>query len=103
MNEQAERREPDGEDGADHRGLEQKSRPSYDKSASEATRVMRDTSRRRRDAEEKLQQHLREAKEHVPHHHPGDVFREAPKADGDPAADEDYEAGRVRPDLALEG
>jgi hypothetical protein len=99
MNEQAEHQGPDAEGGADHRGSEPKSRPIYDKSASEATRELRDTSRRRRDAEEKLQQHLREAKEHIPHHHP----REVPKAEEDHQADDDYEAGRVLPDLAMEG
>lgn len=93
MNEQAEHQEPYAEGGADHRGSEPKSRPSYVKSASEATRELRDTSRRRRDAEEKLQQHLREAKEHVPHHHPHEVPRELPET-----MDEDHEADR-----ALEG
>lgn len=48
---------------------ELKSRRIYDKNTSEATRELRDTSRRRRDAEEKLQQHLIEAKDHVPYHH----------------------------------
>ncbi|MBT2250812.1 hypothetical protein JHV56_19180 [Arthrobacter sp. BHU FT2] len=33
----------------------------------ESTRQMRDTARRRRDAEEKLRQHLLEARKHVPH------------------------------------
>jgi len=33
---------------------------------SESTREMRDTARRRRDSEEKLQQHLLEARDHVP-------------------------------------
>ncbi|SDS77166.1 hypothetical protein SAMN04489743_0819 [Pseudarthrobacter equi] len=33
---------------------------------SESTRELRDTARRRRDAEEKLQQHLLEARDHVP-------------------------------------
>ncbi|MGO4189652.1 hypothetical protein [Pseudarthrobacter sp. TAF60_1] len=95
MNEQAEHQGPDAEGGADQRGSEPKSRPSYVKSASEATRELRDTSRRRRDAEEKLQQHLREAKEHVPHHHPHEVFRELPETE---QVDEDHEADR-----ALEG
>jgi hypothetical protein len=67
MNEQAHHQRPEAQGAADHKGLEPKSRPIYDTSASEATREMRDTSRRRRDAEEKLQQHLRDAKEHVPH------------------------------------
>lgn len=43
-------------------------RPVYD-GTSESTRSLRDTSRRRRDAEVKLQQHLMAAKDHVPHHH----------------------------------
>jgi hypothetical protein len=37
-----------------------------DPGGSESTRELRDTARRRRDAEEKLQQHLNEAKDHVP-------------------------------------
>lgn len=95
MNEQAEHQGPDAEGAADHRGSEPKSRPIYDKSASEATRELRDTSRRRRDAEEKLQQHLREAKEHVPHHHP----REAPHADPVHDANSDQDAATPDPDL----
>ena len=44
-----------------------KPRQGYlDPGGSESTREMRDTARRRRDAEEKLQQHLNEAKGHVP-------------------------------------
>lgn len=51
-------------------GPHSKSRPSYlDPRGSESTREMRDTARRRRDAEEKLQQHLLEAKDHVPNEH----------------------------------
>ena len=47
-------------------------RPGYgDPRGSESTREMRDTARRRRDAEEKLQQHLLEAKGHVPNEHGG--------------------------------
>lgn len=47
-----------------------KPRQGYrDPRGSEATREMRDTARRRRDAEEKLQQHLNEAREHVPNEH----------------------------------
>jgi hypothetical protein len=52
--------------------LHGKPRQAYlDPSGSEATREMRDTARRRRDAEEKLQQHLIQAKDHIPneHHH----------------------------------
>ena len=52
-----------------------KPRQAYlDPRGSESTRDMRDTARRRRDAEEKLQQHLNEAKDHVPnerHDQPG--------------------------------
>jgi hypothetical protein len=39
--------------------------PYIEVSGSQATRELRDTSRRRREAEEKLQQHLMEAKEHA--------------------------------------
>jgi hypothetical protein len=47
-----------------------KARQSYlDPRGSESTREMRDTARRRRDAEEKLQQHLLEAKDHIPNEH----------------------------------
>jgi hypothetical protein len=90
MNEQAEHPETDALDGAEDKGAEAKSRPIYDKSASEATREMRDTSRRRRDAEEKLQQHLRDAKDHVPHRHHGEVSRGTTDADSDPEAGEEY-------------
>jgi len=52
-----------------------KQRIAYlDPRGSEGTRELRDTARRRRDAEEKLQQHLMEAKHHVPnefHEHHG--------------------------------
>ncbi|HEU4666905.1 MAG TPA: hypothetical protein VFS79_04510 [Arthrobacter sp.] len=52
--------------------LHGKPRQGYlDPSGSEATREMRDTARRRRDAEEKLQQHLNEAKDHIPNEHHG--------------------------------
>jgi hypothetical protein len=52
--------------------LHGKPRQGYlDPSGSEATREMRDQARRRRDAEEKLQQHLIEAKEHIPNEHHG--------------------------------
>jgi hypothetical protein len=45
-----------------------KPRPAYvDPGGSQATRDLRDTARRRRDAEEKLQQHLMEAKEQAQH------------------------------------
>lgn len=48
-----------------------KSRAAYrDPKGSESTRDLRDTARRRRDSEEKLQQHLLEAKDHVPNEHP---------------------------------
>ena len=72
MNELVEEHAPEGAGGAHAQGTEPKSRPIYDKSASEATRELRDTSRRRRAAEEKLQQHLLQAKDHVPHHHDHD-------------------------------
>lgn len=53
-----------------------KTRSAYlDPNGSESTRELRDTARRRRDAEEKLQQHLMEAKEHAHDHdadHAGD-------------------------------
>lgn len=53
-----------------------KQRAAYlDPRGSESTRELRDTARRRRDAEEKLQQHLMEAKDHVPnefHEHHGE-------------------------------
>ncbi|MEO5316739.1 hypothetical protein PV772_21910 [Pseudarthrobacter sp. CC12] len=56
-----------------------KSRATYlDPRGSESTRELRDTARRRRDAEEKLQQHLMEAKDHVPnefHEHPGHGYQ----------------------------
>lgn len=49
---------------AEHHG---RSRRGYlDPTGPESTRELRDTARRRRDAEEKLQQHLLEAKDHVP-------------------------------------
>jgi len=58
--------------GAEQTG---KHRVAYlDPRGSESTRELRDTARRRRDAEEKLQQHLMEAKHHVPnefHEHHG--------------------------------
>ncbi|MFY9634889.1 MAG: hypothetical protein WAL27_09225 [Cellulosimicrobium cellulans] len=73
MNELVEEHAPEGAGGAHNQGAEPKSRPIYDKSASEATRELRDTSRRRRAAEEKLQQHLLQAKDHVPHHYGHDA------------------------------
>lgn len=60
---------PDAESAGTKQQGGDRSRQRYDASTSEATREMRDTSRRRRDAEEKLQQHLKEAKDHVPHQH----------------------------------
>jgi hypothetical protein len=39
--------------------------PYIEASGSQATRELRDTSRRRRESEEKLQQHLMEAREHA--------------------------------------
>lgn len=77
----AAKEQADGVPAAEQTG---KLRPAYlDSSGSEATRELRDTARRRRDAEEKLQQHLMEAKHHVPnefHEHghpvPGDTGHE---------------------------
>lgn len=43
---------------------------------SESSRGFRDTARRRRDAEEKLQQHLLEARDHVPNE-----YSEAPETE----------------------
>lgn len=61
-------------------GNHPKVRPAYiDSSGSEATRELRDKARRRREAEEKLQQHLREAKEHTPH---SDTHPQTPPEDG---------------------
>ncbi|MCT9627405.1 hypothetical protein HWD94_20130 [Pseudarthrobacter equi] len=48
---------------------------------SESTREMRDTARRRRDSEEKLQQHLLEARGHVPNE-----YNEPHAADADGTA-----------------
>jgi hypothetical protein len=79
MNEQPQPTAPVDDDGSETQethapesqspGATAKSRPAYlDPSGSESTRELRDTARRRRDAEEKLQQHLMEAKEHAHHH-----------------------------------
>ena len=90
-----------GKRGADIPAAEQtgRTRPAYlDPSGSEATRELRDTARRRRDAEEKLQQHLMEAKDHVPnefheHHkagHEGELGPQQTRHDGEakPEGDE---------------
>jgi hypothetical protein len=54
------------EESGSHRNANEKSGAPYiEVSGSQATRELRDTSRRRREAEEKLQQHLMEAKEHA--------------------------------------
>lgn len=60
------------EESGSHRNAQEKSNaheksgaPYIEVSGSQATRELRDTSRRRREAEEKLQQHLMEAKEHA--------------------------------------
>ncbi|MDR6558027.1 hypothetical protein J2809_002387 [Arthrobacter pascens] len=54
------------EESGAHRDVHEKSGAPYiEVSGSQATRELRDTSRRRREAEEKLQQHLMEAKEHA--------------------------------------
>lgn len=64
-----------------------KTRTAYlDPNGSEATRELRDTARRRREAEEKLQQHLMEAKEHAQEHdvdHPGNEHNEERRHDDD--------------------
>jgi hypothetical protein len=68
MNEQPQATAQDDGAEAPTTGSNAKVRPTYiDSSGSESTRELRDQSRRRRDAEEKLQQHLLEAKEHAPH------------------------------------
>ncbi|MDQ0680347.1 hypothetical protein QFZ30_003729 [Arthrobacter pascens] len=63
-----------------------KTRTAYlDPNGSESTRELRDTARRRRDAEEKLQQHLMEAKEHAQEHdvdHPGHEHPKERRHDG---------------------
>jgi hypothetical protein len=62
----------DGMNDQSRPGQHGKPRQGYlDASGSEATRDLRDTARRRRDAEEKLQQHLNEAKDHIPNEHHG--------------------------------
>ena len=61
MNEKAAPGEPEShKDGHERTGA-----PYIEVSGSQSTRELRDTSRRRREAEEKLQQHLLEAKEHA--------------------------------------
>lgn len=58
------------EESASKKGVhERNGAPYIEASGSQATRELRDTSRRRREAEEKLQQHLMEAKDHVPNDH----------------------------------
>ena len=70
MNEETKPSRSDADSGAEKaHGSDSKARPMHDTTLSEATRELRDTSRRRRDAEEKLQQHLMEAKDHVPNEH----------------------------------
>lgn len=66
-------------------GHERTGAPYIEVSGSQSTRELRDTSRRRREAEEKLQQHLLEAKEHAheaEHHAHGKGH--APAKDGAP-------------------
>lgn len=53
------------ESGSPRNAPEKSGAPYIEVSGSQATRELRDTSRRRREAEEKLQQHLMEAKEHA--------------------------------------
>jgi hypothetical protein len=52
-------------DAASGETQERTGTPYLEVGGSQATRELRDTSRRRREAEEKLQQHLMEAKEHA--------------------------------------
>lgn len=78
MNDHPEPNAPDPEDGTDPQGADPKPHPVRDTTVSESTRELRDTSRRRRDAEEKLQQHLTEAKEHVPHHYDHELHKHDP-------------------------
>jgi hypothetical protein len=54
-----------GEPESHKDGHERTGAPYIEVSGSQSTRELRDTSRRRREAEEKLQQHLLEAKEHA--------------------------------------
>lgn len=86
----------DAENGIEHRNApESKPRPTYDASLSEATRDLRDKARRRRDAEEKLRQHLMEAKERLPHHR---GTADGAAGDEDEAGDEsaDHDPGDTR-------
>ena len=72
MDEQSRPAGPEDGQGTEDAGSSAAEQPAKQRSAyldprgSEGTRELRDTARRRRDAEEKLQQHLMEAKEHVP-------------------------------------
>ena len=63
-----------------------KSRPYVPSPGSESTREMREMSRRRRDAEEKLQQHLQEA-DHLHEEHMKAHQRETQSAHEDEAPD----------------
>lgn len=89
MNEQPQPTAPVDDDGSETKapqthtpGAPARSRPAYlDPSGSESTRELRDTARRRRDAEEKLQQHLLEAKEHA-HQHDEEHHHDEHKHDG---------------------
>lgn len=82
-----------------------KSRPYVPSPGSESTREMREMSRRRRDAEEKLQQHLQEADQlheaHMKAHHKemplphgGEAATEGAAPD-DPAPDEGADEGEA--------
>lgn len=62
---------------------------------SESSRGFRDTARRRRDAEEKLQQHLLEARDHVPNE-----YSEAPETEAGTAAEGDPGPGQRDKELA---
>ncbi|UZX01649.1 hypothetical protein F8G81_02665 [Arthrobacter sp. CDRTa11] len=74
-----------------------KSRSAYvDPGGSQSTKELRETARRRREAEEKLQQHLMEAKEHAHQesdHHESDRQADVGKDD---AAGKDDKADNFR-------
>ncbi len=67
-----------------------------DPRGSQSTRDLRDTARRRRDAEEKLQQHLMEAKEHAHRHEDADL-------DDDQDRDEPSSAGERQSNASPDG
>jgi hypothetical protein len=81
---------------------ESKSRPYVPSPGSESTREMREMSRRRRDAEEKLQQHLQEADQlheaHMKAHH-----KEMPVPHGHEEAPPEGHAPETADEHAAEG